>query len=473
MNLDNMVDPTDLVKKEFKKIFFYRICGTGMGATACLLKEAGYDVSGCDVSFSPPMSTYLESIGIPCLDIKNVDETKLKEYDLIIVGNSVPRNSEHAKLIEECGVAFTSFPSVMGNLILKNREVIGVAGTHGKTTTTYFLTQLLERLGDEPGYFVGGIINERPPAKLGKSKFFVIESDEYDSAYFQKYAKFQQYELNHMILTSLEFDHADIYNSVEEIEEQFIQTLDRIKNPIVIANESYQSIKKLASSNWILYSETFSTGPQIISQSLKGTEFKLKLNDNWNTIHTNLVGTHNILNLSSCILLLNQLGFESEKIINACADLGMVKRRQEIRGEYKGSIVIDDFAHHPRAITLTMEAIRTLFPGKEILTIFEPISATSRSDIFQNEFSESLQNSDRFIIAKNPLNTSVKGHDNLNCQKIVDEAIANKIPAKWVDNLTDLQNSIDEWIKEDQVLLILSNRTCLGLWESKFVDQIK
>lgn len=476
MNLQNMVDPDDLVKKShlYKKIFFYRICGTGMGATACVLKEAGFEVAGCDASFSPPMSTYLESVGIDCFSIKETDAKKLQEYDLIVVGNSVPRQSEYANLIETCGVPFTSFPSVLGNLILKEKEVIGIAGTHGKTTTTFFMTQMLESLGEDPGYFIGGIINGRPPAKIGKSKFFVIESDEYDSAYFQKYAKFQQYQLNHMVLTSLEFDHADIYNNVEEIETQFEQALTKMPRAKVVANGSYQSVKRLNAKfpNWLLYSENSEVGPQIITSSVKGTEFKLQVNGSWHTVVTNVVGTHNILNVSSCILMLSQLGFNAQDVIDSVKELKMVKRRQEVRGSYRGAVVIDDFAHHPRAITLTVEAIRMMFPEKEIFTVFEPISATSRSDIFQKEFSESLQTSDRILIAKNPLNTSVKGHNNLDCEQIVKEACDNKIPAKWVDNLNDLQASIDEWIKPEQVLLILSNRTCLGLWESDFVKKL-
>ena len=218
MNLTNMIEGDELLaqKNKFTKVFFYRICGTGMGACACILKEAGFEVEGADATFSPPMSTYLESTGIPCHPLDKVDKEFLQQYDLIVVGNSVPRVSDHASLIEECGVPFTSFPSVLGAYILKEKNVIGIAGTHGKTTTTFFMTQLLENLGKKPGYFVGGIIDNRPPSTAGQDDFFVIESDEYDSAYFQKYSKFRLYELNSMILTSLEFDHADIYNSIED-----------------------------------------------------------------------------------------------------------------------------------------------------------------------------------------------------------------------------------------------------------------
>lgn len=470
-----MVNQSDLVKnkKQYKKIFFYRICGTGMGACACLLKEAGFQVEGADASFSPPMSTYLESIGIPCFPLAEINEARLKEYDLIIVGNSVPRNSDHAKLIESAGVPFTSFPTVLGNLVLRDREVIGIAGTHGKTTTTFFIGQMLEALGEDPGYFIGGIINDRPPAKLGTSKYFVIESDEYDSAYFQKYAKFQQYELDHMILTSLEYDHADIYNNVEEIEEQFKQVFEKMPQGNFVANQSYPSIQKIGKSSWSYYSEDSNTGPDIVKMNENGTEFKLKIKNNWHTVNTKVVGLHNILNISGCILMLTNLGHEAEAVIESVKDLKMVKRRQEVRGIYKGAVVIDDFAHHPKAITLTIQGIKTLYPNREIFTIFEPVSATARSDIFQNEFTESLKLADRLILAKNPLATTVGGHSNLNCQRIVDEVKSCGKPASVVENLESLRKAIDQQVSSNQVLLILSNRTCLGLWESDFVKALQ
>ena len=166
--------------------------------------------------------------------------------DLIIVGNSVPKNSSHASLIEECGVFFTSFPTILGAYILQNKEVIGLSGTHGKTTTTYFLAQMLEALGEDTGYFIGGIIDGRAPSKVGESKFFVIESDEYDSAYFQKYSKFRQYEIDTLVLTSLEFDHADIFNCVEDIELEFESIIPQLKKPIVV-NDAYESIDRLKS----------------------------------------------------------------------------------------------------------------------------------------------------------------------------------------------------------------------------------
>ncbi len=477
MNLDNMVEGVDLLKLKDKitKVFFYRICGTGMGASACLLKEAGIEVEGADQSFSPPMSTYLDSTGIPCYPLSEVNKEFLQKYDLIIVGNSVPRLSEHAKLIEECGVPFTSFPSVLGSFVLKDKEVIGLAGTHGKTTTTYFLTQILEALGEKPGYFIGGIMDNRPPSTIGESKFFAIESDEYDSAYFQKYSKFRLYELNSMVLTSLEYDHADIYESVEDIEKEFEAVIPNLTKPI-IANDDYKSIHKLSEKysekQWKIYGENSKLGPKNIKLTDHGSSFDVVVGGVLETFETDIVGLHNILNICSCILTLENYDFKASELKQAVKKLGLVKRRQEVRGNYKGSIVIDDFAHHPKAIQLTIDAIKMKYQDKKIVTVFEPVSATARSSIFQKEFAQSLLKSDKVIIAKSSIQTTAKNKNDLDCDKLVEDIRQTGIDSVCSKDLADLRSQIDTRVDSDSVLLVLSNRTCIGLWESEFVNEL-
>lgn len=476
MNLDNMLasDELDKLKSdEAKKIFFFRICGTGMGAAACILKEAGHKVEGADVSFSPPMSTYLESVKIPCHDLSIVDKEFLSKFDIIVVGNSVPKQSEHARLIESCGVPFTSFPSILGSFILKEKEVIGIAGTHGKTTTTYFLAQMLEALGEDVGYFIGGIMNDRPPAKIG-GKYFVIESDEYDSSYFQKFSKFHLYELNQMILTSLEFDHADIYDSLEQIENEFERVIPRLST--VIGCADYPSIEKLSAKfqdrNWLLYGERSAQGPSSIEVKNGQTSFELVWKNEKIKFTTNIIGTHNIYNISSCIFFLLQEGFAIDRVQNACIKFSMVKRRQEVRGSYRGSIVIDDFAHHPRAVSLTIDAIKTNYPEKKIVTIFEPVSATARSNCFQSEFAQSLKSSDEVVIAKYPAPTTARGKENLDIDKLVNDLKESKTSALSVETLDSLIGKLNELADEKTLFLVLSNRNCLGLWNSEFVNEL-
>ena len=481
MDLSNLISQEDLIKRraQIKKVFFYRICGAGMGPAAVLAKQAGYDVHGADSAYYPPMSTFLETTGIPLFKLEEVTPEFLKQYDLIVVGNSVSGKAEAARMIEKVGVPFTSFPSALGSLVLKEKNVIGIAGTHGKTTTTYFMTQLLENLGQNPGYLVGGIIEGREPAKLG-DKYFCIESDEYDSAYFHKISKFRLYELKNMILTSLEFDHADIFASVEKIEDEFRDVLPKKEVKTLIFNQEYPSAMKLYNEykgkpdqKWFLYGAGSEMGPFDVKTFENGSEFNVKWNGEKISFKSSVVGNHNVLNLTSCIIFLLSEGFKVSDVQKAAHDIGMVKRRQEVRGKYKDMVVIDDFAHHPRAITVTLDAIRARFKNKKIITIFEPISATARSNIFQNEFRDSLLDSDKVIIAKASLATTALGGKDLDVDQLSKEIAAKGKPSSVVATLQDLRAKIDEYSEKDSVLLVLSNRTCLGLWESSFVQELK
>jgi UDP-N-acetylmuramate: L-alanyl-gamma-D-glutamyl-meso-diaminopimelate ligase len=481
MDLANLISQAELIKRRsaIKKIFFYRICGAGMGPAAVLVKQAGFEVEGADSAFYPPMSTFLETTGIPLYKLDEVTPEFLKKYDLIVVGNSVSGKSEAARMIEKTGVPFTSFPSALGSLVLKEKNVIGIAGTHGKTTTTYFMTQMLEKLGQNPGYLVGGIIEGREPAHLG-NKYFVIESDEYDSSYFHKISKFRLYEMKNMILTSLEFDHADIFSSVEKIEDEFRDVIPNMPS-ILIFNQEYPSAMKLyhdyhgknSDQKWFLYGNGSAIGPHQIESFEDGSTFFINWKNEKIPFRSDVIGMHNVLNLASCIVFLLAEGFAVAEVQQAAINMEMVKRRQEVRGKYQGMVVIDDFAHHPRAIKVTMDAIRARYKNKKIITIFEPISATARSSIFQNEFRDALAFSDKIIVAKPDLATTALSGGDLDGQKLADEITAKGKVAVCVNKLEALRQSIDDFAEENAVLLILSNRTCLGLWESDFVHALK
>jgi UDP-N-acetylmuramate: L-alanyl-gamma-D-glutamyl-meso-diaminopimelate ligase len=424
------------------------------------------------------MSTFLETTGIPLFKLDEVTPEFLRRYDLIVVGNSVSGKAEAARMIEQAGVPFTSFPSALGSLVLRDKNVIGIAGTHGKTTTTYFMTQLLEKLGQNPGYLVGGIIEGRDPAKLG-DKYFVIESDEYDSAYFHKISKFRLYELKNMILTSLEYDHADIFASVEKIEDEFRAILSDLRSTLVI-NQEYTSAMKLyreyvgtnPGQKWFLYGAGSESGPHDVRTFENGSEFSVTWKGERLPFKSSVVGQHNVLNLTSCVLFLLAEGFAPADVQRASREIGMVKRRQEVRGTYKNMTVIDDFAHHPRAITVTLDAVRARFKGKKIITIFEPISATARSSIFQAEFRDSLAASDKVIIAKASIPTTALNGKDLDVDLLARELGDRGKPSSCVTSLADLRQTIDQYNETDSVLLVPSNRTCLGLWESSFVQEL-
>lgn len=480
MNMTNKLDYNGLKKLQpsIKKVFFYRVCGTGMGAAACLLKERGYDVEGGDTNYYPPMSTYLESTGIPLHKMDQVSPEFLKKFDLIVVGNVIPNGGPDAKLIEELGVKFVSFPTAIGALVLSEVNVIGVAGTHGKTTTTYLATQVFENLNARPGYLIGGVMEGRPSSKLGDGKYFFIESDEYDSAYFEKISKFRSYSLDNLILTSLEFDHADIFNSVEDIKNQFRAAIPHIEKKFIISSDYLAAIELFNEfsnddkSRWIKYGEKSEVGPKIIEANEKGTKFQVNFNKESILFTTNLIGKHNILNLTAIIIYALSEGFTKEQINSAISDLKMVKRRQEERGYYKGTLIIDDFAHHPRAVELTLDGIITKYPNKKIHVVMEPNSATARSAIFQKEFSESLNRAASVLFTKPTRPTSVKNVGDLDIYKIVEEVKASGRYGSVVGNLSELMAEIEKLVSPNNVILVLSNGTCLGLWESDFVKQL-
>lgn len=475
MGLENCLslEHIKLNRSKYKKILLYRVCGTGMGATACLLKQAGYCVEGADTRFEPPMSQYLESSGIELYQLKDVNKEflKRKSYDLIVVGNVVPKNSEDACLIEESGIEFCSFPAALGGLFLHEKNVVGVAGTHGKTTTTYFLTQIFSKLGYKPGYFIGGVLESGPSSSLGESDYFFIESDEYDSAYFEKISKFRLYELDHMILTSLEFDHADIFTNISDIQDQFRPTLTELSGRLIF-DETYthavdlvKSLREKNKQNLIPYG-TVTTGPALLEEGPEGSVFNLMYQGEMRKFETNLVGKHNLLNLSACLLFCEGEGVSYNDASRAVKSLDHVKRRQEVRGHLGEALVIDDFAHHPKAVELTLAGLRTQYPGKKMTVVFEPNSATARSSLFQDEFTQAFKISDRILITKPQRATSVKFAQNLDSQKMVSELVHMGREAGVVESLDELLEGLKSSKSAQDLIVILSNGTCLGFWES-------
>lgn len=471
-------DEVIALSKKKCRIFFYRICGTGMGACASLLRAMGHEIEGVDFNFYPPMSTYLSEAGIKTCLFEDFDPESLKGFDLIVVGNAVHRLSEHARIIERSGVAFSSFPAVLGAFVLNAENVVGVCGTHGKTTTTYFLAQIYENIGLTPGYFIGAILDGRAPARLseGGAPFF-IEADEYDSAYFHKFSKFRLYELNSMILTSLEFDHADIFNSLEDIEKEFEFVLPQIDG-VFVGNSDYPSITKIASKhlenkNTYSYGDTSSLGPKSVSTSNCGSSFFINWEGEELKFNTSLVGKHNIENLCSAIVYALRNGISYSELSPAVEKLVLAKRRQELIGNFKGMPIIDDFAHHPTAVKVTIDAISSQYPGKKILAVFEPMSATSRSELFQKKYIEVFGKCARLLIVEPGSKTTVEGVNNLDTHLLVDEI--RKYSGIEVGSENHL-DGITQWIErqagDESVLLVMSNNTCMGLWNSEFMKRI-
>lgn len=473
-----ILNSADLIqqKDQIKKIFFYRICGTGMGAAACLLKEAGYLVEGGDSLFNPPMSTYLEDLDIDLHKLSDMTPEFLRTFDLIVVGNVVPKGSDDAKLIESLDVPMTSFPSAMGGLVLKGRKTVGLSGTHGKTTTTYFATQMFEKLGQNPGYFIGGVLEGKNSSAIGTSDYFFLEADEYDCAYFDKVSKFRRYELHNLVITSIEFDHADIFSSVEDIKDQFRPLLEEVEGTVIACSDYPETVSLLKSLNKeALYygDDNTGVGPHILEANSDGTIFELILDKEKNKFETDVIGIHNIKNITALIIFAHSEGFNIKDLKDSVRNLSLVKRRQEIRGWHNGAPLIDDFAHHPRAVEATLQAIAQKYPGKELNVLFEPHSATARSNVFQKEFQQAFMTADSIAITKLNRSTTVKDAGDLDIDALVDAFKKEDIKAQTLGDLDSIVSWIETHSSEKSIILILSNGTCLGLWESAFVKNLK
>lgn len=481
MNLAHYKSAKELqkIKNKIKKVFFYRVCGTGMGASACLLKQEGYDVQGADSNFFPPMSEYLVKSGIKQRLLDDISDDELKTFDLIVVGNVVPRESRDALRIEKLGVPFCSFPAALGGLFLHDQNVIGIAGTHGKTTTTYFAKQVFENLGCRPGYFIGGVLEGAPSSYKGDGKYFFIESDEYDSAYFEKFSKFRMYGINHLILTSLEYDHADIYESLEEIISEFESILPSLDQSF-IGNTDYSTVSNIMEKyrenfkgRTLSYGIESQLGPAIKEMSDKGCMFTYEYQGETFSFRTNIVGEHNILNLCSIIAFAFEQGYQADQIQKAIENLKLVKRRQELRGFWGESLVIDDFAHHPKAVSMTIKSLKQSYPNKKIHVVFEPHSATARSSVFQKDFESAFEMADDLILTKIQRQTTAKNAENLNTQLIAEAHQARQKRAFISQDLDQLIQLLSFYKETQDVILILSNGTCLGLWQSDFINQLE
>jgi len=378
------------------------ICGTFMGGLAALAREAGHRVTGCDANVYPPMSTQLEALGIELITGFGAEQMELKP-DMFVIGNVVTRG-ERFPLMEailDAGAAHTSGPQWLAEHVLQGRHVLAVAGTHGKTTTTSMLGWILEHAGLKPGFLVGGVpMNFGVSARLGEGRAFVIEADEYDTAFFDKRSKFVHYRPRTAILNNLEFDHADIFADLAAIETQFhhlVRTVPASGRIVVNARDEALG-RVLARGCW---SETQRFGsrkeepgalrargePQafdVLRGSLKVAR-----------VEWSLIGEHNQLNALASIAAAEHLGVTPEQSAAALAEFQNVRRRMELRGEVNGIKVYDDFAHHPTAIRTTVDGLRRrIAPAERILAIFEPRSNTMKLGTMKAQLPWSLEEAD-------------------------------------------------------------------------------
>nr|WP_297352533.1 UDP-N-acetylmuramate:L-alanyl-gamma-D-glutamyl-meso-diaminopimelate ligase [uncultured Caldimonas sp.] len=371
------------------------ICGTFMGGIAALAREAGHRVTGCDAGVYPPMSDQLRALGIELIEGYTTDQLELKP-DVWVVGNVVSRGNPLMEAILDAGLPYISGPQWLAENVLQGRHVLAVAGTHGKTTTTSMLAWVLEHAGLQPGFLVGGVPeNFGVSARLGGGNTFVIEADEYDTAFFDKRSKFVHYRPRTAVLNNLEFDHADIFENLAAIEKQFhhlVRTVPRSGRLVVNGRE--ESLQRVIARGCWSEQVDFGSAAGWAAQGEPHAFDVLKSGEKLARVEWQLLGEHNQLNALAAIAAAEHVGVQPADAARALAEFRNVKRRMELRGEANGVKVYDDFAHHPTAIRTTVDGLRRKVGSQRILAAFEPRSNTMKLGTMKSQLPWSLEQAD-------------------------------------------------------------------------------
>jgi UDP-N-acetylmuramate: L-alanyl-gamma-D-glutamyl-meso-diaminopimelate ligase len=377
-----------------------------MGGLALLARELGYTVSGSDANVYPPMSTQLQAQGISLCE--GYEPAHLEPApDLVVIGNALSRGNPAVEHVLAHGLPYTSGPQWLAEHVLSSRWVLGVAGTHGKTSTASLLAWLLEANGLKPGFLIGGIpANFGVSAHLGDAPFFVVEADEYDTAFFDKRSKFVHYRPRTLILNNLEFDHADIFPNLEAIKVQFHHLIRTIPgNGLIISNQDDVNLSEVLQRGCWTPVENFAQASQH-DWSAKAMaddyhRFEVYLNnERQGVVDWSLIGEHNMLNALAAIAAARHAGVPAELAIESLGRFAGIKRRMEVRGEVNGVTVYDDFAHHPTAIATTLAGLRKAVGDAPIVAILEPRSNTMRMGVHTMQLAASLQAADRVMLYK-------------------------------------------------------------------------
>ncbi len=453
-----------------RTIHIMGVAGTAMGSLAGMLKDAGYSVTGSDKAVYPPMSDYLAGLGIPVKQgfvASNLDH----HPDLVVVGNVIRAEYEEAQALLASDIPYCSFPQVLGDLFLKNAHSVVVAGTHGKTTTTSITAWLLESGQLNPGFLIGGIAkNFDRTARAGAGTHFVVEGDEYDTAFFDKGPKFLHYRPRTVILTSVEFDHADIYRDLDHVKEAFKRLMAIVPaDGLVIARGDDPGANEVAESAgcevW-KYGIGQTWDGRIESVDIRSgtmTFTVLKNGDSVGTFTSSLVGEHNLYNQVAATAAAVRVGVRPEQLANGFSSFAGIKRRQEVIGEPGQVTVIDDFAHHPTAVKVTLEALRQRFGRRRLWAIWEPRSATSRRSVFQEAYAAAFDEADRVIIA-DPFDVSrIAEDERFSSERLVQDIVARGVDAFSLADADAIAATVAAQAHPHDVVAVLSNGAFGGL----------
>jgi len=467
-----------------KKVYLIGIGGTAMASVAGMLQERGYEVAGSDEHVYPPMSTYLDRLGIPVLEGYTKDHLVTFHPDLVVIGNVAASTNAEAAGTLELDLPYTSMPEAIHQLFIKGKHSIVVAGTHGKTTTTSLMAWLLESAGRDPSMVVGGIpLNFNQNFKLGNGPEFVIEGDEYNTSFFDKGPKFLHYHANTFLLNNIEFDHADIYANLDAIIEAFRKGIQQVApGDVIVANGDDANVTPLradARTRWFTFG--MSPGCDIYATDVEfapeGNAFTAWWEGSeWFRFRTNLSGQHNVVNALADIAIARMRGVSAEEIQRGLETFQGIKRRMEVRGVERGVTVIDDFAHHPTAIDTTLAGAKRRYPGRRIWALFEPRSISSSRKEFEDGYIDAFHQADRVIVGpifhKGRYETRYGLEHMMSVPAIVERLNADGIPAEQIDDINAIADVVARDAKADDVILVMSSGSFEGVHE-KILDRLR
>jgi UDP-N-acetylmuramate: L-alanyl-gamma-D-glutamyl-meso-diaminopimelate ligase len=455
-----------------KHIHLIGICGTAMASLAGMLAERGFRVTGSDAAAYPPMSDFLQSLGIPISQpfaVANLNPTP----DLVVIGNAISRGNVELEHALDQRIPFRSLPQLLHDEFLRGKEVLVVAGTHGKTTTTSMLAWIFEAAGTQPSFLIGGIAeNFGRSFQLGSGQYFILEGDEYDTAFFDKGPKFLHYFPDAIILTSVEFDHADIYKDLDAVETAFKRLVNLIpRRGRIIAFDKGDSIERCLARAFCPV-ERYGTSSQATWQiaDLKldpaSTRWSLLRNGKlWAELEFPLAGEYNVWNASAAAALAANCGISPDAIANALKTFKSVKRRLEVKAEVNGITMIDDFAHHPTAIAATLKALRARYPGRRLWAILEPRSNTLRRNVFQDELGTSLGIADEVIIATVFKSESIPEAERLDVTAVAAQLASTGHRARVLADVESIVQLCAPEMRSGDIIAILSNGGFGGIYE--------
>jgi len=438
---------------------FTGICGTAMGAVAAAMKRRGFTITGSDAGIYPPMSDFLAAEGIEIaggFDAANIPPGA----DVVVIGNAISRGNPEAEAVLDRRLLYQSLPEILKEHFLRGKRNLVVSGTHGKTTTSSMLAWILRHAGRDPGFLIGGL-----PKNLGcgahftESEFNVLEGDEYDTAFFDKRSKFLHYLPECVVINNIEFDHADIYNSLDEILLTFRRLLNIVPRAgVAFINGDDPNCLDVATNapcpvTTVGFAETCGVRIEILATHPEGSEFSI----NGVSFTVPMTGEFNIRNAAMAACAARFAGLSDDEIRTALAAFGGIARRQELKGEVNGIKVIDDFAHHPTAIRLAVQSLRQSYPASRLWVLFEPRSNTTRRAVFQKELAEALALADFAVVSAIPDLHKIPENDRLNPEKLSADIATLGGRAWYLDNIDVIIETVKANAEPGDVIAVLSN----------------